>query len=36
MKRERERERERITSCVWKTYEWNEKENCKFIIRGGE
>ena len=33
--REREKERE-ITFCVQENYVYNGKENCKFIVRGGE
>ena len=30
-----EKERE-ITFCVWERYVQNGKENCKFIVKGGE
>ena len=37
MKKKNEREREReITFCAWENYVKNEKEICKFIVRGGE
>ena len=34
--REREREKKRNNLLCMKNYVQNERENCKFIVRGGE